>query len=73
MNALQKALANLHYTIPKEILYETFVSNENTYRDDGISIDDRILNTVIRPRIYIDTNLVGGNMVFLYIGDRRFH
>ncbi len=68
-NAVQRALLQLHYTIPKELLYETFVNNQNTYRDETISLDERIKNIIIRSRVNVDCDFVGGNLIFIYIGD----
>lgn len=68
-NAVQRALLQLHYTIPKEILNETFLNNDNTYREESISLDEKIKELVIHKRVNIDADLVGGNLVFIYIGD----
>lgn len=71
-NAVQRALLELHYTIPRDILYETFVNNRETYYDENTSLDDRIKHTVIHQRVNVDADLVGGNLIFIYIGDHRF-
>lgn len=68
-NAVQRALQIVHYKIPREILFETFMNNEDTYQGTDISLDERIKNIVIRSRVNVDADLVGGNLVFLYIGD----
>jgi len=61
MNCLQKALSELKFTIPRQILDSVFVKRHaNSRVVTAPSIDDQILNNVIRPRVYIDTNLVGG-------------
>lgn len=62
MNAVSKALQEIHFNIPPEVLQITFM--EYGYGTNQIiSMDERILNTVIRPRVLLDTNLVGGVMV----------
>ncbi len=68
-NAVQRALQMIRYKIPKEILNETFMNNEDTYQGTDISLDERIKNIVIRSRVNVDADLVGGNLIFLYIGD----
>lgn len=66
MNALRKALDDLKFTIPRSILDTVFVKRHTNSRVvTAPSIDDQILNNVIRPRVYIDTNLVGGAEVLV--------
>lgn len=60
MNALRKALDEIKFTIPKTILDTVFVKRHANYRVASPSLDDQILNEVIRPRVYVDSNLVGG-------------
>lgn len=60
MNALRKSLDDLKFTIPKPILETVFVKRHSNYRIAAPSLDEQILNSVVRPRVYIDTNLVGG-------------
>lgn len=59
MNAIVKAIQDIKFNIPIEVLQVGFV--ENFDRVNHItSIDDRILNSVIRPRVLVDCNLIGG-------------
>ncbi len=64
MNAIQKAIDELHYTIPKPILELAFVKRHqsiwNLSATGAASLDAQILNTIIRPRVLVDCNLVGG-------------
>lgn len=60
MNALRKALDDIKFTIPRTILDTVFVKRHTNYRTSAPSLDEQILNHVIRPRVYIDSNLVGG-------------
>lgn len=60
MNALRKSLDDLKFTIPRPILETVFVKRHSNYRIAAPSLDEQILNSVVRPRVYIDTNLVGG-------------
>jgi len=59
MNALQKAIADVKYTIPYDILNLTFVEDDDRI-NNMISIDDRILNGILRPRVLVDCNIMGG-------------
>lgn len=59
MNVLVKAIQEIKYTIPPEVLQVGFI--ENFDRPNIItSIDDRIINSVIRSRVMVDMNMVGG-------------
>jgi hypothetical protein len=60
VNALRKALDDVKFTIPRPILDTVFVKRHSNYRVAAPSLDEQILNSVIRPRVYQDTNLVGG-------------
>jgi hypothetical protein len=60
MNALRKALDDIKFVIPRTVLDTVFVKRHTGFRMAAPSLDEQILNEVIRPRVYIDTNLVGG-------------
>lgn len=60
MNALRKALDDIKFVVPRPILETVFVKRHSNYRVAAPSLDEQILNSVVRPRVYIDTNLVGG-------------
>lgn len=65
MNIISKALNEVSYRIPKEILKETFNNRTIHWRDKPISIEEQITNQVIRPRVLVDCNLVGGTEAFI--------
>lgn len=59
MNVLIKAVQEIKFTIPPEVLQIGFVENYN--RPNVVtSLDDRILNSVLRSRVLVDLNMVGG-------------
>jgi hypothetical protein len=60
MNALRKALDDIKFVVPRPILDTVFVKRNTNFRTAAPSLDDQILNNVVRPRVFIDTNLVGG-------------
>ena len=71
MSAITYALQQLKFRIPEEILKLTF-NTKNNWRSSytaPLSVDDRILTKVIRPRIMVDANLVGGETVDLVLND----
>jgi len=66
MNIITKAIDTVKFNIPMELLKIAFKDDaQNAWRRAPLSIDDIILNEVIRPRIIIDTNLVGGEMLMV--------
>ena len=62
MNAISKAISEVYYSIPPEILNIGFSDNP-TYAMH--SLDDTIVNRVIRPRVMVDCNLVGGVQIYV--------
>jgi len=62
MNAIQKALSDIKFTIPYEILSISF-SESNDNLNQNISLDERILSSILRPRVLVDANIVGGTEI----------
>lgn len=64
MSAVQKAIDEIHFRIPKQILELAFITRHqsiwNKISTPAASIDSQILTSVIRPRVLTDCNLVGG-------------
>lgn len=66
MNVITKALSEVGYSIPLEVLELAF--KENSARlNQTISLDEKMMNKVIRPRVLVDCNLVGGVQVVIPI------
>jgi len=70
MGPINKALDEIKFRIPKQILDLIFVQRTNVWgntnwKNNVISIDECIMSTVIRPRVLVDCNLVGGAEVFI--------
>jgi len=59
MNAINKALQEVHFQTPHEVLNICYVEN-NQVLNQAATIDERLMTTVIRPRVLVDCNLVGG-------------
>ena len=59
MNALQNAIKDVKFAIPPEILVIAFSEQDRTL-NNMINLDDRMLSSVIRPRVLVDCNIVGG-------------
>lgn len=66
MNAIQKAIDELKFRIPKPVLEKAFINRHLGWRQTSQSnIDDQILNNVIRARVLVDCNLVGGTQAVI--------
>lgn len=67
MGAIQKAIREIKWAIPKEILEETFMAAEKQSRfgrrNTPISVDALIREKVINARVLEDCNLIGGTQV----------
>ena len=64
MNPITKAVDEIKFSIPFEVLREAF-KETSTWRQTPLSLDEQILTKVIRPRVIVDTNLVGGEPVMV--------
>lgn len=60
MTALATALREIHFSIPSYVLNVAFNPPQRTWRTAPISLDEQILTKIIRPRVLVDCDLVGG-------------
>lgn len=65
MSAVSKAITDVKFRIPMEILHIVFIKRLQQYRQNPTSIDNQILTEVVRPRVMVDCNLIGGTEVFI--------
>lgn len=63
MLALKKAIEEIRWQIPPDILREVFMSKIQSWRSNASSLDEQILVNVIRPRVLMDANIVGGTEI----------
>ena len=61
--AITKALDEIKFNIPPQILQIAFKDDFQNWRQAPVSIDDRILSKIIKPRVLVDCNLIGGTLV----------
>ena len=60
MNAINVALTDIRFNIPADILFIGFMEGYSDTVNQIISLDERIVQKVIRPRVMRDCNLIGG-------------
>jgi hypothetical protein len=65
MNPITKALDEIKFRIPRDILNEVFQKKNYSWRATPISVDEQILTQVIKARVLVDCNLVGGTEAFV--------
>lgn len=60
MFTLNRAIQEIMFEIPLEVLNLTFLRGMDRYSLGHLSVEDQILSLVIRPRVLVDCNLIGG-------------
>ncbi|MCI4437746.1 MAG: hypothetical protein JHC33_13145 [Ignisphaera sp.] len=70
MNAINYALNNLKYTIPLQVLNLAFLESSDIV-NKTLSLDEMIMSKLIRPRVLVDANVVGGVMLRVNLEDCR--
>lgn len=68
MNAITKAISEIKFSIPREILDVAFV-RYGGWTTAPLTLDERIENKVIRPKVLRDCDLVGGIEMVIDLGD----
>lgn len=65
MMALSKAMDEVKFRIPKQILETVFIQRNVRWKQTAAPLDEYIMNLVVRPRVLVDCNLVGGTEAFI--------
>ena len=65
MNPIQKAITDIKFHIPTEILTLAFTKSISASQLVQPTIDEQIESVVIRPKVLSDLNLVGGQTVLI--------
>jgi hypothetical protein len=71
MDAIAKALDEIKRTIPPQILKIVFQEKLHNWRQAPISLDEKIMRDVIRPRVLVDANIVASTEVIVPIDGLR--
>lgn len=69
MDAIAKAISEIKFIIPREILNAVFIQQQLQYRMTPTNVDNEILAQVIRPRVLVDCNLLGGIEMFVSLSN----
>lgn len=62
---MNKLLDEIGFRIPRPILEAAFIPREYRWRNTPPSLEEQMLALVIRPRVLVDCNLVGGTEAFI--------
>lgn len=65
MNIMTKAIDYVKSRVPPLILREAFLKNKYGYGFTPRTIDSQLMDVVIRPRVIVDCNLIGGTEVII--------
>lgn len=65
MNPITKALDEIKFRIPKEILEQVFFRPEQRQCGVVLSLDTRIRESILEPRVFEDINIHGGTEAFI--------
>lgn len=66
MNPIKKAIYEVRARIPRQILEKVFIDGSSYYRPTlNSSIEEQIETLVVRPRVLVDCNLIGGEQVLV--------
>lgn len=68
MSAITKMLDHIKMTIPFEVLRVAFRDDQHNWRQAPTGLDNLIMEKVIKPRVLIDADLVGGSITIISVG-----
>ena len=69
LNPIDKAISDIKFSIPKQILKKVFINNYSFWSPNNTSIEDQIKNLVIVPKVLSDCDIVGGTKVYIATSD----
>jgi hypothetical protein len=73
MNPLIKACDDITRKIPREILQAVFIDKDRNWRSTPTTVQECIAATVIRPRVLVDCNLIGGTKISIPVAACKRH
>ena len=69
MDAISKALIDIKFAIPREVLDLAFIKRHQYYTAEFISVDKLIMNNVIEAKILPDLNVVRGQEISIDLSE----
>lgn len=65
LNPIDKAIADIKFAIPKQILKKVFLSNQSFWSPQNTSLEEQIKLLVIQAKVLPDCDIVGGTKVYI--------
>ena len=72
MNPISKAVSEIKFRIPREILNEIFTERQYTMRFKPVTVDEQIISKVLRARVLVDCDLVGGTEAMISLDGLQY-
>lgn len=69
MNIVLKSIRDISFVIPKEILEAAFIPKRNAWSLKSVSVEQQLMDLVIRPRVLVDCDILGGTELYVPIGN----
>lgn len=69
LNPLDKVVADIKFSIPKQILKKVFVNKLQSWSINNVSVEDQIKNLVLQPKVLVDCDIVGGSKIYVATSD----
>lgn len=69
MNIIVKAIQDVMYVVPEEILRETFIPKHNNWGAPAVTLEEQIMALVVRPRVIPDASIAKGEHMLIRLGD----
>ena len=69
LNPIDKAIADIKFAIPKQILKKVFLNNQPFWSPQNTSIEEQIKLLVIQAKVLPDCDIVGGTKVYIATTD----
>lgn len=69
LNPIDKAIADIKFAIPKQILKKVFIENKTFWSPQNTGLEEQIKNLVIQAKVLQDCDIVGGTKIYLSTSD----